>query len=684
MNPYELDEATYFYSDTLRPTLSGTTGEFTPGTRVYLDIGGKQYLANHDPVTGRYSWTPDFDISDGIYNFSIRVVDRAGNSSKPLLRTLIVDTLPPEAPVLLNLYDDVPPVEGSFDPGASIDDPRPTMKGLGQPDTLIYLRNEQNVTIGSAKVDKRGYWELEPDRDLSEGEHRLHLVIVENFGGRLREGIASEPFSFTITPMIEREARIDHASDDVGPVQGKLSNGDTTDDSTPTLHGTGAATAAITLRYRSIGGAWINKTLTTDQTGHWQYTPSPALPDSVYVFQVRQSNGSWGSPFMLLVETASDQEATIEFAEDNVGPEQTDLSSGAKTDDTTPTLHGYGPANTAINVRYRLGSGAWTTQRITSDQEGSWEFTPAPALDNGSYTFQVQKQGGSWSADFSLIIDTSMDARATIAWVTDDAGPVQGDLSSGSKTDDTTPTLHGFGPGSATLNVRYRLGAGAWTTRSVKTDENGNWQFTPSPALSNGDYTFQVKKPGASWDSNFSLTVDTTLNGEVLIEHAVDNVGPVQGNLSSGSLTDDSTPTLQGTGPALIYIQVRYRLDSSTWVTDITGTDADGRWSWTPPAALADGSYTFQVKSTSEFIWSKAFTLYVQNLPSPPHVPVIVDAFDDVGPVTGIVRHNGSTDDSTPTIRGTGMAGEVIYLRYRLSNQSWFEAGSTTVDVQGK
>jgi hypothetical protein len=42
--------------------------------------------------------------------------------------------------------------------------------------------------------------------------------------------------------------------------------------------------------------------------------------------------------------------------------------------------------------------------------------------------------------------------------------------------------------------------------------------------------------------------------------------------------------------------------------------------------------------------------------------PIITRANDDVGPVTGNVANNGSTDDNTPTLTGTAEAGSSVAI----------------------
>ncbi|WP_149806591.1 hypothetical protein, partial [Salmonella enterica] len=49
------------------------------------------------------------------------------------------------------------------------------------------------------------------------------------------------------------------------------------------------------------------------------------------------------------------------------------------------------------------------------------------------------------------------------------------------------------------------------------------------------------------------------------------------------------------------------------------------------------------------------------NIP-PPDPPFITAAIDDAAPLTGTLSNNQFTNDSTPTLEGTGSAGTVIHI----------------------
>ncbi|HBT97334.1 MAG TPA: hypothetical protein DEB25_06755, partial [Desulfobulbaceae bacterium] len=63
----------------------------------------------------------------------------------------------------------------------------------------------------------------------------------------------------------------------------------------------------------------------------------------------------------------------------------------------------------------------------------------------------------------------------------------------------------------------------------------------------------------------------------------------------------------------------------------------------------------------------------------PPEAPAVTGAIDNIGPIQGDIRANGGiTDDTTPTLSGTGKAGDTITVY-----DNGAKVGQTTVDQNG-
>lgn len=203
MKPQAHSATVYVQRDTAFPTLTVTANseKGKTGSIARLSIGGEYFEVPIDPVTGKLTWTATTPLPDGDYSVWVTVKDRAGNIGKPTLLTLRVDTTPPTAPELINLYDKMGTGTGSFDAGNISDDKRPTLTGLAQKGATVYLRDEDGTILGSAKADSlTGKWVLEPTVDLKDGANNLTLVAEETFANKTREGIPSAPFTIVIGP----------------------------------------------------------------------------------------------------------------------------------------------------------------------------------------------------------------------------------------------------------------------------------------------------------------------------------------------------------------------------------------------------------------------------------------------------------------------------------------------------
>ncbi|MHC9058770.1 Ig-like domain-containing protein [Pantoea sp. y20] len=656
----------------------GNKTALEPGGFIELVIGTDTFRVPVDDK-GFYRWEAPTPYADGEYSFSIRHFDAAGNRSTPTLGTVIVDTTPPAAPDLINLYDDQGAVTGSFDAGKATDDKRPTLTGIAQKGSTVYLLNDKNEKIGSAVADKvTGKWVMEPSQDLNDGVNSLRLMAEETFGGKLRAGTPSAAFDIVIAGEDVR-VTITDALDDAGSFTGSLGHGALTDDATPTLRGEVSAGSTVIVYYRLAGSpTWAGSATATVSGDSWSWTPGSNLSDGRYEFQA--STGEVASVLFELeiAGTAGIAQRTrIESVTDDFGPVTGPLANGAMTDDATPTFQGRAEANSQVVIRYTLAGGAAASVTVNADSTGHWRWTPGVSLATGQWTFDVKSQGQSgWNDSFTLTINPDADRNATIDSALDDFGPVTGSLSSGSSTDDTTPTLRGSGPANSEITLRYKLGNGGYTSITVNVDSSGHWTWTPS-ALAKGSWTFEVQKAGQSDWSSFTLTVDPTLDRNATINGAYDDFGTVKGIIANGGITDDATPTLNGSGPANSVISLRYKLGSGGYASTTVNVDAAGNWTWTP-SALASGKWTFEVQKPGQNGWS-SFTLTID--PTVDRKPTIDSAWDDVGPTTGLISNGGTTDDSTPTLRGTGPANSTILLRYfRLA--TLFD-GTIKVDASG-
>ncbi|MGL4179106.1 Ig-like domain-containing protein, partial [Enterobacter ludwigii] len=120
---------------------------------------------------------------------------------------------------------------------------------------------------------------------------------------------------------------------------------------------------------------------------------------------------------------------------------------------------------------------------------GAWSY-PVTTNYNKLYEFQaysIDRAGNrsATSSKFGITVDT-VNAAPVITSVTDNVGPVTGNVANAGSTDDNTPTLNGTAEAGSTVYIAVN-----GSTYSVTAAANGSWSLTPS-ALPLGNHTFSV------------------------------------------------------------------------------------------------------------------------------------------------------------------------------------------------
>ncbi|WP_279633851.1 Ig-like domain-containing protein [Paraburkholderia tuberum] len=660
-------------TDDTTPTLVGK-GE--PGDTIIVIDNGTPVGETQVDEDGNWSFTPDTPLDEGEHEFTVVERDPAGNESGPSEpHVVIVDTTAPDQPVIGEVIDDVGLVQGPVDNGGSTDDTTPTLVGKGEPgDTIVVIDN--GTPVGETQVDEDGNWSFTPDTPLDEGEHEFTVVERDPAGN---ESGPSEPHVVVVDTTAPDQPVIGEVIDDEGPIQGPVGNGESTDDTTPTLVGKGEPGDTIVV---IDNGTPVGETQ-VDEDGNWSFTPDTPLDEGEHEFTVVERDPAGNEsrpsePHVVIVDTTAPDQPVIGEVIDDEGPIQGPVGNGESTDDTTPTLVGKGePGDTIIVIDN--GTPVGETQ---VDEDGNWSFTPDTPLGEGEHEFTVVERDPAGnesrpSEPHVVIVDTTAPDQPVIGEVIDDEGPIQGPVGNGESTDDTTPTLVGKGePGDTIIVIDNGTPVG-----ETEVDEDGNWSFTPDTPLDEGEHEFTVvERDPAGNESGPSephvVVVDTTAPDQPVIGEVIDDEGPVQGPVGNGESTDDTTPTLVGKGEPGDTIIV---IDNGTPVGE-TQVDEDGNWSFTPDTPLDEGEHEFTVverdPAGNESGPSEPHVVIVDT--TAPDQPVIGEVIDDVGLVQGPVDNGGSTDDTTPTLVGKGEPGDTIVV---IDNGT--PVGETQVDEDG-
>lgn len=622
-----------------RPSLSGTA-EANAIIKVYSD--GNLIGTTVANGSGAWSLTPVAALGNGWHTLTVTATDAAGNVSNPSNGfALTVDTIAPNAPAIGTVADAVGPITGNLTSGQATDDTRPVLTGTAEGNATVSVY-DNGVLLGTVQADAGGAWTFRPSTPLVNGGHALTVTATDAAGN---VSLPSAPFNVVVDTIAPTQPIVIQAFDDVGPVQGPLVSGSSTDDTLPVLSGTAEANATVKIY---DGGSLIG-TVTANALGVWSFTPGTALTPGQHVFTVTASDAAGNTSvvsadFTLnIVSGVSNTPVLTSVVDDVVGGVVGPLTNGQATNDARPTLNGTADANSTIKI-YDGGNLIGT---VTANALGIWVFTPPSALANGSHTFTITATNGagvvsSPSAGFTVVVDTVAPNQPTITSVVDDIGPITGPVGNNQPTDDTRPTLNGTAEANATINI-FDNGVLLGTTTA---NGSGVWTFTPTLPLLQGNHSFTVTATDAA--GNVSVT-------SVPAGIVVDTVPP----LAPSGLTVNATGTVV-TGLA--------EANSTVTITSATGTvlgtakaDGSGNFSITLSPAQTSGQplLAFAQDAAGNVGVSAGFNAPFTGVPG---LPVITSIVDDVLPKTGIVGNGQSTNDTRPTLNGTAEANATVKI----------------------
>ncbi|MBS0904948.1 Ig-like domain repeat protein [Pantoea dispersa] len=684
-------------TDDKTPQLSGVAP--LDAIQVNIYVNGR-FVAGVPVHDGKWSWTSGYPIlNDGSNVITLRAQNIRGEVSEetPPFNVFVAPD-PIEAPAILKAVDDFGSIQGDLKSGGLTDDRTPTLKGKGVPGAVVEVEYGQASgswkVAGSAVVDANGNWKLTSPQLIQDGtwEYRARSVNGASKSDWTGKFIINLDSTAPGLPIITG------AYDNEGALK-LIADQSVTKDKTPELRGTAEPNSKLilVLAFNSEGWEGKNKTyeVMTDSNGNWTVKIPDELADGRWHFRAKSVDAA-GNTTGLSTQYYFDviSKPVISHAVDNAGSVQGDVMHGGITDDKTPTLKGKGVPNAVIEFEYGKSGEAWKAAgSAVADANGNWSFT-SPALgSDGTWEYRARSVNGagkgSWTNKFTLNVTPYAEIPA-IDSAADNFGAVTGTLKDGALTDDFTPTLKGKAMASTLVYLHTTVVGGGWVSLgSVMTDKNGNWTFE-SRALAggNGEYHFQASYTAARNTAApvFKLNIHATADKAPEITHASDNVGAVQGNIKSGGITDDKTPTLHGKGTAGAVIQVMYCWSgTSNWIVAGSAVvDANGNWHFTSPDLKADGSVYFVARSVNGAKvsdWTDYFT--VRMYASADKAPEITHAVDDAGAVQGDVKHGGITDDKTPTLKGKSVPGAVIEFEYGKYAEAWKAAGSVVADANG-
>ncbi|RWS57998.1 Ig-like domain-containing protein [Enterobacter cloacae] len=627
-------------------------------------------------VTGTtWRYTDGRSLTDGTYQYQVRVIDNAGNVGATDSQDVVIDLTKPAATTIT--VDSITQDTGLSGSDFITSDNQISLKGtlgaaLGAGDHA-QISLDGGVTWTDVSVSGLS-WTYVDGRTLADGDYNYQLRVIDDAGNI--SATASQVVTIdTVAPDASKTIAIDSISDDTG-----LSSSDfITNDTSLTLHGSLGATLADG-EYAQIsidgGVTWQNVIVTGNS---WYYVDGRTLGNQTYDYYVRvvDAAGNVGASAhqQVTVDTVA-PDAAITVTVDNITVDTGFDNNDFLTSSTSYTLHGTLGAELGAGEFVQVsmdGGNTWVYATVSGTQ---WSYSDTRTLTDGSHNYQVRvvDQAGNVGATTSQAVTVDTQAPqygVTIDSISEDTGQSGSDFI----TMDTTLTINGS-LGSALANderVQISLdGGNTWLDTTVT---NQRWSYTDTRDLPDGDYTYQVRiiDQAGNVGSTASqvVTVDTTPPTTVgTVVSYTDGEGERQGTFGSAVATDDNSPLINGTlnrAPDDGEIVQLYR--DGVLLGQVT-MNGSASWSF-QDNGLSDGNHTYIVRVTDRagnYTESDGFVLNV----------------DTSIPTTTAAITAQTTSDTTPIVSGTVSAdlvnGEYLVVTVNGKTYTSQTGGAVVVD----
>ena len=627
-------------------------------------------------VTGTtWRYTDGRTLTDGTYQYQVRVIDSAGNVGATDSKDVMIDLTKPAATTIT--VDSITQDTGLSGSDFITSDSQISLKGtlgaaLGSGDHA-QISLDGGVTWTDVSVSGLS-WTYVDGRTLADGDYNYQLRVIDDAGNI--SATASQVVTIdTVAPDASKTIAIDSISDDTG-----LSSSDfITNDTSLTLHGSLGATLADG-EYAQIsidgGVTWQNVIVTGNS---WYYVDTRTLGNQIYDYYVRvvDAAGNVGASAhqQVTVDTVA-PDAAITVTVDNITVDTGFDNNDFLTSSTSYTLHGTLGAELGAGEFVQVsmdGGSTWVYATVNGTQ---WSYSDTRTLTDGSHNYQVRvvDQAGNVGATTAQAVTVDTQAPqygVTIDSISEDTGQSGSDFI----TMDTTLTINGS-LGSALANderVQISLdGGNTWLDTTVT---NQRWSYTDTRDLADGDYTYQVRiiDQAGNVGSTASqvVTVDTTPPTTVgTVVSYTDGEGERQGTFGSAVATDDNSPLINGTlnrAPDDGEIVQLYR--DGVLLGQVT-MNGSASWSF-QDNGLSDGNHTYIVRVTDRagnYTESDGFVLNV----------------DTSIPTTTAAITAQTTSDTTPIVSGTVSAdlvnGEYLVVTVNGKTYTSQTGGAVVVD----
>ncbi|MCE1528953.1 Ig-like domain-containing protein [Enterobacter hormaechei] len=600
-------------------------------------------------VTGTtWRYTDGRTLTDGTYQYQVRVIDNAGNVGATDSQDVVIDLTKPAAATIT--VDSVSQDTGLSDSDFITSDNQISLKGtlgaaLGSGDHA-QISLDGGATWTDVSVSGLS-WTYIDGRTLTDGDYNYQLRVIDD-AGNISATTSQVVTIDTVAPDASKTIAIDSISDDTG-----LSSSDfITRDTSLTLHGSLGATLADG-EYAQIsidgGVTWQNVIVTGNS---WYYVDGRTLGNQTYDYYVRvvDAAGNVGASAhqQVTVDTVA-PDAAITVTVDNITVDTGFDNNDFLTSSTSYTLNGTLGAELGAGEYVQVSMDGGTTWVYATVSGTQWRYTDARILADGDYRYQVRVVDQAGNVGATTTQDVTVDTQApqygiTIDSISEDTGQSGSDFI----TMDTSLTINGSLGSALASDERVQISLDGGNTWIDATVTNQRWSYTDTRDLTDGDYNYQVRiidqAGNVGSTSSQVVTVDTTPPDTVgTVVSYTDGEGERQGSFGASVATDDNSPVINGTlnrAPDSGEIVQLYR--DGVLLGQVT---MNGAASWYfQDSGLNDGNHVYMLRVTDlagNFTDSDDFVLKV----------------DTSIPTTTVTINPQTTTDSTPILSGLVSAG---------------------------
>ncbi|EGS7438102.1 Ig-like domain repeat protein [Salmonella enterica subsp. enterica serovar Enteritidis] len=525
-------------------------------------------------LNGSWLFTPGNTWADGSYTLTVKVEDKAGNTSYSAPLTVVIDTQ--------IAIDGVELVNDSGVKGDNMtNDDRPHFRVTVPTDV-----NEVRLSIdgGNSWVQATpgvaGSWEYIWPTDLADGQYTLTVEATDKAGNTVTKTI-----DFAVDTTLSVPVIVLNSADDTG-VQGD----NMTNRTQPTFALQHIDDDAVRVMVSVEHGGVTTTFDATKGTGGWTFTPPTSWADGDYTLSVsvedKAGNTSHSASLTVTVDT--------QIAINNI---ELVNDSGIPDDNLTNNVrpHFQVTVPTDVNVvRLSIDGGKTWFNATQSATPGAWDYIWPDDVADGGYTLTVEatdKAGNKTTQELDFTIDTTLSVPTLSLDSADDSG-IAGDNITNVKTPGFT--LNNIDTDVSRVIVEVMHNGIKQEVPLVQT--GGQWRFAPTSDWADGDYILTVKVEDRAGNVKQSAPLTVTVDTHI----AIDRIELVNDSgIPGDNLTNEARPHFQVTVPADVN-GVRLSIDGGKTWFDATQSATSGVWDYTWLTNVANGPHTLMVEASDK------------------------------------------------------------------------------------